>query len=242
MAVKTEAKPQVKTMDRLLPIFLIIALAACAIAFWGYWQSKQKLSVLTNPQQASELNAEQTQKLLEKVGKVAVLPNEPNPVVATINDVETLASRQNFYKDAHNGDKLLVFARSRKAIIFDEKNNLIVNIGPIFYTDAEGKNQTAPLNQDGKLNIDIRNGSSQNDKSVNLRDKLISNANYIISKIGKASKNSYTGTTVVDRIEGDAKNDLIQALTKELGPVTIVQQMPEGEAASNAEVVVILGN
>ena len=242
MATKSEVKPNRSNMDRLLPILLVVALVAFGLSFWGYWQSKQKLSVLTNPQQASELNAEQTAQLLEKVSKLAVLPADPNPVVATINDVEILASKQSFYKDAHNGDKLIVYAQTRKAIIFDEKNNKIVNIGPIFYTDAEGQNQTTPIREDGKLNVDIRNGSTQNDKAANLRDKLMANAQYFVSHLAKAANTSYTGITVVDRIEGDAKNDLIQNLIKELGAVTVVTELPTGEAASTAEVVVLLGN
>lgn len=242
MATKTDSKPTVRTIDRLLPIFLIISVIALAVSFWAFWQSKQKLSVLTNPDQASELNAEQTAQLLEKVKLLAVLPNEPTPVVATINDVETLASRQAFYKDAHNGDKLIVFARSRKAIIFDEKNNRIVNIGPIFYTDAEGNNQTTPLSQEGKLNIDLRNGSNTKDKGVTMRDKLMPNGSFVISKLAKAANSNYSGITLVDLVAGDAKNDLIQALAKELGAVTITQQVPDGETAPNAEVLVILGN
>lgn len=242
MASKSEIRPTRSNMDRLLPILLVIALVAFGLSFWGYWQSKQKLSVLTNPQQASELNAEQTAQLLEKLSKLAVLPSDPNPVVATINDVEVLASKQSFYKDAHNGDKLVVYAQNRKAIIFDEKNNKIVNIGPIFYTDSEGNNQTSSIREEGKLNIDLRNGSNTQDKGVTMRDKLMPNGSFIITKLAKAANTNYSGITLVDLVAGDAKNDLIQALAKELGAVTITQEVPTGETASNAEVMVILGN
>lgn len=228
-------------MDRILPILLVLALLGAGLLYWNYTQAKEKLSVLTDPQQANELSQEQTALLLEKVRKIAVLPDEDNPVVATINDVETLSSNQNFYKDANIGDKLIIFARARHAIIYDEKANRIVNMGPIFYTNSDGENQPGSLVQEGKLAIDLRNGSSTKDLAITTKDRLATvNKAFNVVHLAKAANANYTGITIYDQTDG-AKAELIAALQRELGAV-IVQTLPAAEADSTAEVVVILGS
>jgi hypothetical protein len=225
----------------LLPVLLLLAVAAFGLSFWGYQQTKSQLSALTNPDQKTELNQQQTEALLAKVSKLAVLPNEKNPVVATINDVEALSATQDFYKDANNGDRLIIFGHSRTAIIYDEAHHKIVNIGPIFYTDADGNNQPANLIEDGRITIDLRNGSKTGDLGITTRDSLTANYAFNISRLAKAANSDYKGVTLVKLTTNEAKAELVDALAKQLG-ATIVTAMPAGETApGTAEVVVILG-
>ncbi len=72
--------------------------------------------------------AENTQ-LLESVGRLILLPDE-TPIIATINQAESLVKEQPFYVGSENGDKLIIFPKMQKAIIFSPKRNIIVNAGP----------------------------------------------------------------------------------------------------------------
>lgn len=237
----TTPSPERSRSSILLPVLLAVAVIGLIISYWGYAQTKKKLSVLTNPSQANELNAAQTEELLAKVGKLITLPDEKNPVVATINDVESLSARQDFYAQANNGDKLIVFARSRKAVIYDEKDNLIVNMGPVFYTDKDGKNQPPSQVEDGRITIDLRNGSKTKDMGITTRDKLEANAAFHIIRLAKAANGNYTGNVIFNNIKGGAKADLVASLAKELN-ATVVTKLPDGEADSAAEIVVVLGS
>lgn len=75
---------------------------------------------------------QQVQDVMEQVSKLIIIPDE-TPVVAAISDVETLKKEQAFYKDAEQGDILIIFPKSSKAIIYSRGKNIIVNAGPIQY-------------------------------------------------------------------------------------------------------------
>lgn len=241
MPPKSNADSQPSRIGILLPVLLGVAIIAFIASYWGYAQTRKQISILTNPNQATELTAAQTEELLAKVSKLINLPDEKSPAVATINDVETLSAQQDFYKDANNGNKLIVFARARKAVIYDEKNNIIVNMGPVFYTDKDGKAQPASLIEDGRITIDLRNGSQTKDLGVTNRDKLSTNHAFNVTHLAKAANGNYKGNIIFNNLKNGAKSDLVAALAKELN-ATVVTKLPDGEAAATTEVVVILGS
>ena len=222
----------------ILPILLILALGGFAWSYFSYTKAQKQLSALTDPNIRNELNQEQTKALLAKIGQLLVLPQNEEPVVATIQDVEVLASTQDFYKDAENGQKLVVYSAARKAIIYDEAKNKLVNVGPLVVTNAEG--QAAPIRVDGRITLDIRNGSNQKDKGIVIRDQLASEAAFLIQNLGKAANTNYGATVVVD-LSGGAKSEQVKKLTDILGVAT-TDKLPEGERPTSAEVVVIVGN
>jgi hypothetical protein len=63
---------------------------------------------------------------------LTVLPEE-EPVLFTVNDAVLLKSQQAFFKDAENGDVLLVFQTSGKALIYRESSDKIINAGPVSF-------------------------------------------------------------------------------------------------------------
>lgn len=63
------------------------------------------------------------------------LPNE-TPVVGTVNDKDKFKD-QPFFSGVENGDKLLIFAEAKKAVIYREKDNRIINAGPIAVTSEK---------------------------------------------------------------------------------------------------------
>ncbi len=225
------------TSNILLWALLILAVAAFAWSYMNYRSVKEEIAVLKDPNLASQLNQQQTEALLEKVGKLMVLPSEKNPVVATINDVETLASTQDFYTPANNGDKLIIFQTARKAIIFDEDGNKIVNVGPIFFSDQA---TAVPTTEADRLTIELRNGTATSGTTVGIRDRLMANYSFNVTRLGKAANTSYTGYTLVDTTNG-AKPELVQALQQELG-ARVTTELPEGEAAARAEIVILIGS
>ncbi len=227
-----------KLTNALLIALLVLAVAGFAWSYINYQAAQKKIAVLTDPKLASELNQKQTDVLLEKLGKIMDLPAEKNPIVATINDVETLASTQDFYTNASNGDKLLIFSQSRKAIIFDENRNVLVNVGPIFYSDPKANDQ--PQRATDRITVDLRNGSSVADAASKIRDQLKATYGFNILRLAKAAKNDFTGTILVDLTDG-SKGELVANLQKELG-ANVVKALPAGEAETKAEVVVIVGN
>ena len=65
--------------------------------------------------------------IVQSVQKIMLLPSEETPQISTIQDIQTLKKTQNFFVDADNGDKILVYPVARKVIIYREKTNQIIN-------------------------------------------------------------------------------------------------------------------
>ena len=74
-------------------------------------------------------------KLLAKVAELIILPDE-RPFVATIVDYKPLKDNP-FFKDAKEGDKLLLFEGMGKAILYDPVSNKLLNTGTIEETGVK---------------------------------------------------------------------------------------------------------
>jgi hypothetical protein len=69
------------------------------------------------------------QKVVEKVRQLIRIPNDVEPTVATIVDVDQLKQRNAFYAKAKNGDNLIV--TPDRAILFDPVANVILDVVPV---------------------------------------------------------------------------------------------------------------
>lgn len=135
-----ETKPKTKRKFTKL-ILLIISYVILALIVW-----KVATKQTTDPVKLQEQAQKELTAIVDSVGKIMVLPKDETPQVAIIQDVEALKKTQDFFNEAQNGDKILVYAKARKAIIYREETNQIVNvalnIGPV--TD---ETNSAPVQQ-----------------------------------------------------------------------------------------------
>lgn len=90
--------------------------------------------VRQNPGKAAR---EETMSLLQRVGKLIVLPEGEEPTVATVNDPERLKV-QPFFAKAKQGDKVLIYTNTKKAILYDPVGNIIVEVAPVSFGQAGG--------------------------------------------------------------------------------------------------------
>ena len=102
---------------------LVLALAGTSVMF--YMQNK-KLKV--DPQQVSQ---EENQKVIADVGKLVLLPEGESPTIATVTDPEKLKAEQAFFAKAMNGDKVLIYTRALKAIMYRPSENKIIEVAPL---------------------------------------------------------------------------------------------------------------
>lgn len=114
-------------------IFLIV------LAALGY--SQYELYTLKSPVYQQKAAEKQTQNLVKKISKLMVLP-EGTPQVVVVQDAETIKKQQLFFKNAENGDFVLLYTDT--AILYSPSKDKIVNVGPII---NEGGQQVAPQPQ-----------------------------------------------------------------------------------------------
>lgn len=113
---------------------LVLALAGAAgYFFWQYTNLKN------NPNSAAQ---EATQRLVGKVGQLYALPSDEQPTVAQVQDKEKLKD-QAFFSKAENGDYILIYTNAKLALLYREKENRLMNVGPITISD-QGTSDATP--------------------------------------------------------------------------------------------------
>lgn len=127
-------KSSEKKLFVILILLVIIGLGGTGYFYYNYSNLKK------NPNAAAE---KEVKGVLSKIGKFMVLPTDETPTLATVMDKEKLAA-QPFFSKAQNGDKLVVYTKSRKAILFRESTNMIIEVAPIYFDAGNGTTPTAP--------------------------------------------------------------------------------------------------
>ena len=113
-------------------ILVVVTLAAGGTAYYFY----NEASALKND--PDKIAREDTEKLVAKVSKLIVLPEGETPTIATVSDPEKLAD-QAFFAKAKKGDKVLIYASAKRAILYDDESNKIVEVAPINIGDSKTK-------------------------------------------------------------------------------------------------------
>jgi uncharacterized protein HemX len=140
----TETKTSKKRKNKLsLKTLIVAVVSVLALGTIGYL-AQQNHDLKQNPNKI--VKADQ-QKLLNKIGTLMSLPTGEEPSIATVSDKAKLKD-QAFFKNAQNGDTLLIYTNARKAILYREKTNKIIEVAPIAIdTPAAGTTTTPAENQ-----------------------------------------------------------------------------------------------
>lgn len=105
-------------------LFIVII---AGVIFGGYKIAKNKIFTGQKNQPAQANITITPEEIISKVGKLIILPTNEVPAVYSIPDVNKLAKIP-FFKSAKNGDYVLVFLKNQKAVLYDPKENVIVEI------------------------------------------------------------------------------------------------------------------
>lgn len=115
---------------------IVLAVVACVLVVAGLSTSGyfyHKYQALRNNPNADAMKA--SNMLAAQVGKHLDLPKGETPTIATVEDKNKLKNEA-FFASAQNGDKLLIYATAKKAIIYRPSGDRIINVGPIAVNSA----------------------------------------------------------------------------------------------------------
>lgn len=148
--VKVDKKPKYedstgkKLSKRTATWYVVAVVVAASLGAAGYFY-KQYNDIKQDPSTAqTEKNQAETDRILSKLKRAILITEQEAPTVARVEDPEKLKStNKEFYKDIQKGDYLIIFPR--RAIIFRESNNQIINVAPIINTsDLKANQGTTP--------------------------------------------------------------------------------------------------
>lgn len=125
-----------------LVIVAILVLAALAVVgakgYANYNKLKKENARLSNPQEAARA---ETDRLKQEVGKLIELPADESPTVATVVDASKLKS-QAFFAKAENGDRVLMFPKAKKAVLYRPSTNKVIEVAPINIGNSQTQGAT----------------------------------------------------------------------------------------------------
>jgi hypothetical protein len=140
---KSSSDSAVSAKKIVLGILTTVILIAMAVGgymlYQAYLGQKERADRLSNPAEAAK---EETKQLIEAVSKLTDLPDE-EPTIATVRDVNELEG-QSFFQNAQNGDKVLIFTKAKKAILYRPSTNKVIEIAPV----TLGNNQGTEVNSE----------------------------------------------------------------------------------------------
>jgi hypothetical protein len=241
-------------------IILVLLFIVVLLVFgWTYfrYQSTNSLGGGNANSSVDDVRTQQKEDIIDKIGRLITLPQEENPVIATVDDPETLSTSQPFFKDVRKDDTLLIY--EEQAIIYRGATDSIINTGHVTRsTDGTGSIETIVSNVDGEaiegdgeiiekdvelepivdpgkgISVEIRNGTAINGLAGKTRTELETDA-YTVTSVGNASRNTYGTTLIISRSVKDAKD-----LEKRFTTVAITE-LPDNEEDTDADILLILG-
>lgn len=203
-------------------IFIIFLLAICFAAWYFLFRENSKPVA---PQNAN--NTQTPQSLLEKISKHIILPAE-DPIISTVTDAQKLQKEDAFFSNVQNGDTLLIFPNTKKAILYSSRRDVLVNVGPVILPPGQAE---AALN----VKIEMRNGTPDLKAADTLMEELKARG-ATISRVVFAARRDYKNTVLVNVSGAD-----ISALENFLG-LKAIASLPAGEKpAKDAQAVIIFG-
>ncbi len=135
-------KKNIKSILRPSALVITILLALVLVGgFLGYKELdklRDENSKLSNPQESAKI---ETDKVKSEVANILDVPTDEEPTIATVSDVSKL-SNQTFFKKAQNGDKLIMYSKAKKAILYRPSTKKVIEVAPINLGDSQETTQS----------------------------------------------------------------------------------------------------
>lgn len=239
---ENQVKPSKKIWKKILvAIVALVILGSSTSAIYFYRKYKTLPAVEAN-------------ELVAKIGKFMVLPQNEIPTLATVTNSEKVKD-QPFFANTQNGDKVLIYTKAKKAILYRPRENKIIEVMQLTFADNGDKSQQAqqqtptqettptqelvlPAQENPKkINVAVYNGSKTPGLAVKIGDQIAKIEGFTVTQKQNA-KDNYQKTLVVDLSgnNADGARKIADAIGGEVGP------LPSNETAPNADILVICAN
>ncbi len=218
----------------MLILFLgvFIGLSATTVYFYRKYQSiKRNLDQIQN---------QERETIIASIKRFMDLPTEEDPTLATVTDKEML-KEQDFFKRAENGDKVLLYPKSGKAILYRPSTGRVVEFAPLILGASEAtssmesqREQQSP--QPKEVTVTIYNGTKIVGLTSSYEKVLKKLENVVVQSRKNAAKSTYTKTLVIDLNENNS--DIVKSIADMING-DVVKELPEGEVKPETDILII---
>ncbi len=239
MAAKTVNRKPVRKLKRLFLFLLLVITSAVAVVFIILLIRRQEDLALTPAEKVKK----ETAATIAAIGKLMVLPGGEEPTIASVADITKLAS-QPFFTNAKNGDKVLIYNKARKAILYRPETNMIIEVAPVTIATGSGSTTAgtpvqSPPGTNLSYSIVLWNGTDVTGLTKKYEPVLTSKiSKTTVLERSNAKSMEYDKSMVID-LTGTHKSDATN-IASTLGFIT--SELPKGETKpSKGDFLIILG-
>ncbi len=171
----------IKIIVWLLPSVVAVGMA---VFFYIQWQkAQQAVNTVENKQTetVAQTKHKEIQSIEEQLDEVVLLPRGETPTLITIKDKDEIRENKEFFTDAQDGDKVLVYQQAKKAFLYRPSTKKLINLAPINISqgsDSQEVNQIVGSNEISEspapttspspeaqepVTIELRNGTKTED-------------------------------------------------------------------------------
>lgn len=226
---------------KFLPTIVALGLA---LFFYFQWQSAEK----NNPEIVQQKAEQELVQMVEKVGRLVMLPEGEDPILMTIEDESGLDKSKEFFERAKNGDKILIYKEAKKAYLYRPSEDKLVSVAPVSIgsqTSEEDDENKETGNEEGgeeakieqEFEVVIRNGSTTPGLTGKFSEILTAEfSNLKVIEMGDAGNDAYNESVII------VSNEEAEEMSKQLEEKFDLKrlELPEWEEPGG-DILVILG-
>ena len=210
-------------------ILLVLLLGSGYLTYRTITKYPETFGLLKGP----SIIKKEEKALVAEISKTFTLPKDEEPTVATVTEPEKLAG-QAFFKDAKKDDKILIYQKSKKVILYRPSERRVVEVGVVNISQQDGEIKVLE-----SYKFALLNGTEKEEALDSFESKLkeiVSEPDFV--KTAKSLK-PYDKSIIVD-VLGD-KEELVKKLAEQLG-IEVGSMPAEEEAVEGVDFIVIVGS
>lgn len=136
---KKESKKELKVAIKKAHIIIVLLVVALAgggyVGYTKYDDLKRENQRLADPQEAAKA---ETIRIKEEIAKLIEVPGDEEPTIATVVDPAKLGD-QAFFSKAQKDDRVVIYAKAKKAILYRPSTKKIIEVAPLNIGDTQAK-------------------------------------------------------------------------------------------------------
>jgi hypothetical protein len=216
-----------------LILSIVIALGASGAALYLYRQyTIVQTSAVPAVQSAAEVAA-----IVTNLTKFMELPEDEAPMLATVTDITKLKSNP-FFAKAQNGDKVLVYAKSAKAILYRPSTRKVIEISVFNPQSVPNVTETSATKQVQPVRVTLLNGTADTAILASMKKniQLTVPGSQVVSA-GPAKRRDYPDTLIAPVTKSQTEQATRIAKLLDIA----VADLPDGETATGSDILIIIG-
>lgn len=225
-----------------LTVIVLVVLAAFILMMVNGTKEKKIDQNQVQNNIASTSTKPSIEAIVDKVSSLIFNQNTEKPMVVTIVNIDELQSKDPmFYKDAQNGDKILIW--TEKIALYSSSADKLISVLPRALWDqqntepATSTQSVKPLTIDEKATITVKNGTSKIGLAKTIGDLLLQSGLDVV-KTGDAKSKNYVQTQII-RLTSESYPKTEEVLKKDL-KVEVTQGIP-ANYSDKTDYIVIVG-